>query len=92
MLLCAVWMYKLHLESKAVLLHHGSFSWVSHDRREYRVSTAMSVVPARGEVVLCEVMLWLLCQPGDNKHSAVPAALPAYSTCLAYPGFNDECK
>lgn len=56
------------------------------------MSIAMSVVPARGEVVLCEVMLWLLCQPRDNKHSVVPEALPAYSPCLAYSGFNDECK
>ena len=31
------------------LLHHGCISWVSHERREYSVSAAMTAASARKE-------------------------------------------
>ena len=37
----------------ALLLPHGCVPWVSHERREYSVSTATAAVSARKEVVLC---------------------------------------
>ena len=61
-LLCAVSLYELDMKRVALLRHHGCVCWVSHERREYGVSaaTAAAAVPARGEVALCKVMLWLL--------------------------------
>ena len=46
-LLCAIPIYELHLkEVAALLLHHGSVHWVSHERREYSVSAAMAAASA----------------------------------------------
>ena len=42
-----------------------------------------------------EAVLWLLCQPGENKHSAVPMTHISFqpvSSSLAYPGFNKQCR
>ena len=84
-------------------LHHGCVCWVSHERREYSVNTALAAVSARREavcsyVVLLWLLLWLLCQPEENKHvcrsHGVSRLLPAFqplSSCLAYPGFSEQC-
>ena len=42
------------------------------------------------------VMLWLLCQPGENNVSAFPMApwvfFQPLSSSLAYPGLNKQCE
>ena len=43
-------------------LHQGCVHWVSNERREYTVSVVTAAVSVRKEAVL-----WLLCQPGENK-------------------------
>ena len=68
---------------KAVLLPYGCVCWVGHERREYRVSTAMTAASARREycygccvsqkrscavLVLLWLLIQLLPQPGENKY------------------------
>ena len=49
-LLCVVHLYELHLKKVVVLLlHHSCVLWVSHERKEYSMSTAMAAVSARRE-------------------------------------------
>ena len=56
-LLCAIGIYGLLLESNSItavsLLCHSCVRWVSHERRDYSVSTATDAASAGTEVVLC---------------------------------------
>ena len=89
MLFCAVLMCKLHLEIRVI----------------YCCIMAISVGSAmRGENIKClllcllvsqeRILLWLLCQPGENKHVCSSCSslslLLVYCPCFVYLGFNDE--
>ena len=42
-------------------LHHGCVCWVSHERREYSVNTALAAAFSQERR-----LLWLLCRPGER--------------------------
>ena len=74
-------------------LDHGLFCSVSI----YKLHLGKSWGVVRGYVMLC-LLLWLLCQPEENKHvcrsHGLSRLLPAFqplSSCLAYPGFSEQC-
>ena len=55
--LCGTHVCEFHLERGGILLlHHGCVHWVSHERREYSVSTT-TALSQPGERLCC-VMLW----------------------------------
>ena len=59
------------------LMHHVCVHWVSHERREYIVSAATAAASV-----------------GENKHvcSFAPwVYFPSCSSCLASPGFSEQC-
>ena len=60
------------------MLHQGCVPWVSHERREYSVSTARAAASARREKT-CQQFQRLLQSPRR------------LSSDLAYPEFSEQC-